>query len=138
MKRTLAAGAGVVIVDHRNSPGLTAADVAHVPGQVAVPGGTLFERDMLSCSHCQATVLLNPARVRDRALCPKCHAYICDRCEGVRVATGGACVPFEAVLDRASELLVRHAGQADHPDLAALNDPAQLAYPDAPRIVVPG
>ncbi|WP_291988328.1 hypothetical protein [Luteitalea sp.] len=138
MKRRLDAGAGYVIVDHTNSPGLSAADVAHVPGQVAIPGGTVFERDMLSCSHCQATVLLNPARVRDRAVCPKCHAYICDRCETARVAAGGACVPFEAVLDRAGELLVKHAGQIDHPELDVLNDPTRLAYTDAPRIVVPG
>jgi len=138
MKRSLGAGAGVLIVDHRNSPGLSPADVAHVPGQVAVPGGALFERDMLCCSHCQRTVLLNPERVRARAVCPKCYAYLCDGCEAVRVATGGDCVPFDAVIDRASELIVQHAGQPDHPALDALTDLQGLAAPAAPRIVVPG
>jgi hypothetical protein len=138
MKHTLDAGIGYIIVDHTNSPGLTEADVAHVPGQKAVPGGTVLERDTACCAHCQRMVLLNVGRVRARAVCPKCHAYICDGCEDARVAAGGACVPFAAVLDRAGELLVKHAGQTDHPDLAVLDTPEQLAYQGAPRIIVPG
>lgn len=137
MKHTLDAGIGYILVDHSNSPGLTEADVTHVPGQKAIPGGTKLERDTACCKHCQRMVLLNPGRVRKRAVCPKCHAYICDRCEAIRVASGGACVPFEAVIERAQELIVRHGGQPDHPDLGVLNTPEDLAYVDAPRIVVP-
>lgn len=130
MKRTLADGAGYLVIDHRDSPGLTPADVAHVPGAVAVPGGVLYERDSKTCSHCQRQVALNPGRVRARAVCPKCHAYICDECEGIRVAAGGACIPFKQVLDRAWDLVDRNPESV--PDLAALSAPAE------PRVVVPG
>ncbi len=138
MKHTLNAGIGYLIVDHTNSPGLTEADIAHVPGQKAIPGGTVLERDTACCSHCQRMVLLNVGRVRKRAVCPKCHAYICDGCEAARVAAGGACVPFAAVLDRAAELLIQHAGQTDHPDLLVLDSPERLAYAAPPRVIVPG
>lgn len=138
MKRSLAHGAGYVIVDHRESPGLTPADVAHVPGAAAVAGGAVLERDVMTCSHCQRGVLLNPGRVRARAVCPKCHAYLCDGCEAIRVAAGGTCVPFAQVLERASAVAERFVAQPDHPEAAGVNDLAVLAAPAAPRIIVPG
>ena len=135
--KPLAHGAGYLIIDHRDSPGLTEADVASLPGVIAVAGGSVLERDTTLCTHCQRQVLLNPGRVRQRAVCPKCHAYLCDECEAVRVASSGACVPFALVLDRAEALLVRHAGQLDHPALDALNDVAALSAPSEPLVVVP-
>lgn len=136
MKRSLSHGSGYLEIDHRDSPGLTPADVAGVPGAVAVPGGEHFEADIMQCSHCQRGVLLNSGRVRSRAVCPKCMHFICDSCETVRVHTGGQCVPFKAVLDRASEIAEKYGGQPDHPELAKLDDPASLAEPSAPRIVL--
>jgi len=134
MKRTLAAGSGYLVIDHRNSPGLTPADVAHLPGVVAVPGGTVFERDMQQCSHCQRGVVLNPGRVRDRAVCQKCFHYICDSCEAARVASGGACVPFKQVLDRVFDIAEQFIGQPDHPEAAVSLE--QLTAPSAPRVVL--
>lgn len=64
------------------------------------------ERDLKLCSHCQRQVILNPGRVRARAVCPKCYAYICDGCETIRAASG-VCVPFQQVVDTAGELLVK-------------------------------
>ena len=136
MKRSLSDGSGYLVIDHRDSPGLTPEDVAGVPGAIAVPGGTQLEADIQQCTHCQRGVLLNPGRVRARAVCPKCHHYLCDSCEAARLASGGACVPFKAVLDRAFELSEAHVGQADHPALAALDDLGTLAAPSEPRIVV--
>lgn len=97
--RTLGSHSGYLEIDHRDSPGLTLADVAHVPGAIAVPKGAMLERDVKQCTHCQRAVVLNPGRVRTRAVCPKCYHYICDSCERLRVATG-QCVPFTAVLER--------------------------------------
>lgn len=114
MKHSLADGSGYLSIDHTESPGLTPADVAHVPGAMAVPGGALLERDVQQCSHCQRAVVLNPGRVRARAVCLKCHHFICDGCEAIRVKTG-ECVPFKAVLDRAVDVAEKYAGQPDHP-----------------------
>lgn len=134
MKRSLADGSGYLEIDHRESPGLTPADVAHIPGAIAVPGGAHLERDVQQCSHCQRMVVLNPGRVRDRAVCPKCHHYLCDGCEAARVASGGECVPFKAVLDRAAEIAEKYVGQPDHPE--AVIDLATLSKPGPPKIVL--
>lgn len=95
------------MIDHRDSPGIGAEQAAKMPGALVAPGGAVLERDIKHCAHCQRGVVLNPGRVRARAVCPKCYAYICDGCESVRVASGGACVPFKQVMDVASELAHR-------------------------------
>jgi hypothetical protein len=136
MKHSLKHGAGYLIVDHRHSPGIAPADVAHVPGEVlTAPGGAVLERDVLTCSHCERTIVLHPLRTRDRGYCPKCHAFICDTCEGIRVKSG-ACVPMQQVLERAATLAERHLGQPDHPALEALTDLAALTAPGAPRVTL--
>jgi hypothetical protein len=134
MKRSLADGAGYLEIDHRDSPGLTPQDVAHVPGAVAVPGGAQHKADVMMCSHCQRGVLLNPGRVRARAVCPKCYHFICDRCEAIRVAAGGACVPFKAVIEQAVEIAQKYAGQPDHPD--AVIDADALMQPSTASSIV--
>lgn len=69
-----------------------------------MPGQPRFaELPVVTCSHCQAQVVLNPLRTRDRAYCPKCDHYICDVCEGARVASGGACKTFKQLADEVSE-----------------------------------
>jgi hypothetical protein len=118
MLKSLRHGAGYLQIDHRDSPGLTADDVAHVPGAIAAPGGTVTERDVKQCSHCQRAVVLHPLRVRDRGFCPKCNSYVCDACEDIRVRTG-ECVPFVKVLDTAQNIAEKFVGQPDHPDAQA-------------------
>lgn len=135
MKRSLAAGAGFVEVDHTNSPGLSLADVAHVTGAQPVAGGTKFEADVLQCQHCQRAVLKQPLRTRPRGYCPKCDGYLCDLCEGIRVQSG-ACVPIAQVFDTAQAIAEKYAGQPDHPGAAALLDMAALSAPRAPRVVL--
>lgn len=134
MKKSLSSGSGYLEIDHRNSPGLTPADVAHVPGMTAVGEGEHFERDVQQCSHCERAVILNPGRVRERARCPKCYHYICDGCEEIRVASGGACVPFKQVLDRAFEIAEQFVGQPDHPN--ATLDIESLKAPGEAHVVV--
>lgn len=99
MKRSLAHGSGYLTIDHRESPGLTPADVAHVPGAVAVGAGQQFEADIQQCTHCQRGVLLNVDRVRPRGYCARCDHFICDSCEAIQARTVDH-VPFAKVIDR--------------------------------------
>ena len=62
---------GELIIDHRAGDG--------VPG---LP--RLFEAPTITCSHCQAVVIVNPDRQRPRAFCSQCDRYICDSCEAQR------------------------------------------------------
>lgn len=138
MKHSMDSHAGYLLIDHSNSPGLTAADVAHLPPEHRPPvvgAGMIYERDFKICSHCQATVVLNPQRVRDRAVCHHCHHYICDGC-AAGLAMTGICVPFAQVLDRAQALTEYYIGQLDHPGFQI--GLALLTAPPAPRVVVPG
>src|SRR4051812_15051600 len=114
---SLKAGAGYFTIDHRDSPGLTPADVAHVPGAIAVGAGRLFERDVKQCSHCQRAVVLEPLRVRDRGYCQKCNHYVCDPCDAIRMRTG-ACVPFAQTLDRMQGLAEQGNPLSSHELLA--------------------
>lgn len=107
--------AGYLQIDHTDSPGLTPADVAHVPGAPVVPGGAVLERDILTCSHCQRGIVLQPLRVRDRGYCNKCDHYICDGCETIRVKVG-ECVPMAKVLDVTQNTASKFIGREDHPD----------------------
>jgi hypothetical protein len=110
-KKTLVSGAGYLVIDHRDSPGLTPEDVAHVPGALVAPGGEVLERDVLQCAHCQRSVVLHPLRTRPRSYCAKCDHYICDD-----PICNRECRPFAHVLDRAASIAEKFAGQPDHPD----------------------
>ena len=119
MRRSLADGSGLLTIDHRDSPGVTPADLAALPGAIAVAGGALLERDVQQCSHCQRGIVLHPNRVRPRGYCPKCDHYVCDGCEAIRVQTGN-CVPFRARLEQAAEVAEQYAGQPDHPEARSI------------------
>lgn len=84
---------GYLLIDHRDSPGVSE-DFAQASGKdvIAVPGGTTLEADTYTCPHCNALVVKNPDRTRERAVCRKCMQVVCDSCVG-------ECVPFAKVLD---------------------------------------
>lgn len=76
---------GYIMVDHRASPGIPedmAIKLGYHPKQVKE--GSTFESAVMSCSHCNTQVILNPLRTRERHYCPKCNLYICDWCEAAR------------------------------------------------------
>ncbi len=108
MKRSLRNGAGYLQIDHRDSPGISVADVAHIPGAMAVAGGAVMETDVYQCSHCQRTIALHApqARMKDRGYCPKCDHYVCNACEAAR-AKSGICVPMAQVVDAIGNQLVK-------------------------------
>lgn len=70
--------AGELTIDHRASPGTR-----------EVPEGKLLEVRTYTCAHDGVIVVMNARRTRDRALCIRCMAVICDPC-----AATGVCSPF--------------------------------------------
>ncbi len=90
------------MIDNRESPGVPEA-LLHSRGLPPSAGRGLFEAATYTCSHCCAVVILEPLRTRPRAYCPKCDHRICDRCEAVRVASGGVCKTFRQIIDEVQE-----------------------------------
>jgi hypothetical protein len=95
---------GEILIDHRSSPGLMPEQVrGDVP---AVAGGQVYESAVYTCSHCQATVIINPQRTRERGYCQKCDRYVCDECEAIRVKTF-ECRSVERQLDEIQNAIER-------------------------------
>lgn len=65
-------------------------------------GGTLEERPIVTCSHCQRQIVLQPLRTRDRFECPRCDKYLCDDCTILYRKTD-ECVNFQRQLDLAEK-----------------------------------
>jgi hypothetical protein len=94
---------GELMVDHRASPGLP--DDFYAKIGLAGPsfnGRGLAEMPTMTCCHCNAVVVLNPQRTRERGHCWKCNDYVCDN-----PACNHACKPFSAVLDEAEKSAYR-------------------------------
>lgn len=74
---------GEIEINHQNSPGVTVDDVIAAgadPRTMPVVGkGEKFESATISCTHCQAIVILNPLRTRERHYCSHCDHYVCDK-----------------------------------------------------------
>ena len=86
---------GEFVIDHRASPGISEAFARQSGKDVpAVGAGELYESATITCSHCQATVVLNPQRTRPRHYCAKCDHYICD--DPICLAH---CLPIAKVFD---------------------------------------
>ena len=101
--RTRRSQEGVVLIDHRNSPGISNEFIRAngLEGVApAVGAGQVYESALITCGHCSADVILNPDRSRDRGWCMTCDHYICDACHALKHA-GVPCSPvmkkFEAV-----------------------------------------
>lgn len=91
------------MIDHRDSPGLTDEEIRQSGSPIPLGmGRAKVELPVLSCSHCQAMLVFNPMRTRERGHCPKCDRYVCDTCKAVLVATG-ICRPFAKVMDETLE-----------------------------------
>jgi hypothetical protein len=88
---------GYMLIDNSNSPGIPDALVM-AQGLPAGSGRIKFESATFTCSHCEAVVVMNPDRQRSRGYCRKCDHYVCDACEARRIASGGECYPFKAMV----------------------------------------
>lgn len=88
---------GYLLIDHSQTQS--------VPDEVVIPlglppgaGRGMFEAATYTCSHCQAVVVINPKRDRERAYCRGCDHLICDGC-GVLRANGAPCKTFKQVIE---------------------------------------
>ena len=101
---------GYFLLDHRGSMGLPDETVR----QSGLPPGSgrgLFETSTYTCSHCEAVVVQNPDRKRERAYCRGCDHMICDPCAAIKAQTL-KCKTFKQVVD---ELMAQAAQQANGP-----------------------
>ena len=93
---------GYLLIDHRNSPGVTPEFVrAAGLDAPAVGAGLTFEAAIIRCSHCQTRVILNPKRTRDRHHCASCDHYVCDKPSCVL-----ECKPFEKVIEQFQNMIL--------------------------------
>lgn len=100
---------GYLLIDNRNSPGVSEEFIRSTgKAAPAVREGQVFESSILTCSHCQTGMIVNPLRTRDRAYCRGCDHYICDVCEAIRVKAGGACNSFARIREMACEAIVKN------------------------------
>jgi hypothetical protein len=88
---------GYFLLDHRDSPGLSDAEIVDA-GLPVGAGRRQFEAPTYTCSHCQFVVVMNPKRNRERAYCKGCDHYICDACGAERARTG-LCRTFKQLID---------------------------------------
>lgn len=94
---SLSRTAGELLIDHSNSPGIPE-DLAakwSAMGAVVAGAGQKVEVATYTCRHCNCVVALNPMRTRERNVCRKCMAVVCDRPVCVL-----ECQPFEKIIDR--------------------------------------
>ena len=112
---------GYFMLDNRESPGVPDALMV-AQGLPTGSGKHFFESACITCSHCERVVVLNPDRSRERGYCPKCDHYVCDQCETARVASGGACYPFKAMVQDLLEHADKtaHSGDAFQPSILLL------------------
>lgn len=88
---------GYLLLDHRNSPGVPD-EIVRGLGLPVGAGRNVFESATFTCKHCQAVVILNPNRTRERAYCRGCDHLICDGCAAEKHRTG-LCRTFEQKVD---------------------------------------
>ncbi len=100
--RSKRAHEGYIMLDHRNSPGVTPEMLA-TGHYLPAPEGKVFEAPIIRCNHCGTMLVVNPARTRAREHCPKCDHYICDGCGLARKLDGGECLPVDKKHDIMAE-----------------------------------
>lgn len=105
--RTKRSNEAYLLIDHRNSPGISQEFVQKNNLDVPVVGaGAVFETAMAICHCCGADIVLNPNRTRAREWCMEHDAYMCDRCALTRKLTG-SCVSLRKKLDDLFQRLIR-------------------------------
>jgi hypothetical protein len=91
---------GVLLVDHRASPGLPDDFYRKLGVDLpAVGEGQMMEFATLTCSHCKNVFVKNPLRTRERPYCAKCDQYVCDNCFAISQQPLYDHTPFEKIID---------------------------------------
>lgn len=77
-----------IMIDHTNSPGLTAEFAVANDLPCGVVGSRMMESAMVVCHICSADIILGGDRSRMMAYCPRHDAYSCDNCVKTEHETG--------------------------------------------------
>jgi predicted RNA-binding Zn-ribbon protein involved in translation (DUF1610 family) len=123
---------GYFATDHRGSPGVPD-EIVVAQGLQPGAGKGLFESATFTCSHCEAVVIKNPDRSRERAWCKKCDHYICDNC-GMALHQTGVCYPFKAMVNDILNLQAKAPAQSEVSASALLTPEIDQALS---RIIIP-
>ena len=73
---------------------------------VSMGMGSHFEADTYTCTHCEAVVVMNPMRKRERYKCVSCNHHICDPC-AAKKAAGEPCVTYRQKVEQYLEQVTR-------------------------------
>jgi hypothetical protein len=97
---------GEILIDHRNSRGITPEFAAQARRDgvdiISVGAGQVFERATFLCCHCGARVVKSKTRTRPRGFCAKCDHQVCDN-----PICNAECHP----LVKAMEVIQNHIGR---------------------------
>lgn len=97
----------MLIITDGNPRGLGYFEIDQRASGIPVAGGAAhFEADTYTCSHCQAVVVMNPSRRRERYKCYGCAHHICDNC-AAEMQQHGQCTPFAKKVEEYFEQLAR-------------------------------
>ena len=97
----------MLIITDGNPRGLGYYEVDQRASGIPVANGAShFEADTYTCSHCQAVVVMNPARKRERYKCYGCAHHICDNC-AAEMQANGVCTPYQKKVEEYFEQLAR-------------------------------
>jgi hypothetical protein len=95
---------GYLMIDNRVNEGVPEQAVRRFGLPLQAAKG-MFEAKTITCSHCNAIVVMNPERTRERTFCKGCNHYICDGCASVLAQTG-LCRTVDQILDEMQEATV--------------------------------
>lgn len=95
------------MLDNRNSQGVSD-ELMVASGMPIGAGRGLFESATFTCSHCNAVVVLNPKRTRERGFCRGCNQCICDACTALK-AVNFECKTMKQIIDETLETAVKQA-----------------------------
>lgn len=90
---------GWMFLDNRNSQGIDDAQMLAL-GYPVGAGRGLYESATYTCSHCNAVVVIEPKRTRERGFCRGCNSRICDPCDAIKAQTL-TCKTMAQVVDEA-------------------------------------
>lgn len=91
--------AGYLALDHRDSPGLTEAQVRATNPQFKQGAGRgLYETNVVHCAHCQKGLVVHPLLMADLPYCHLCDRYVCPSCKTTMVVSGRH-MPFSKLAD---------------------------------------
>ena len=99
--------AASVLIDHRNSPGVSVEFIRanHLEGKTPIVGaGAVFESAMKICHGCGGDIILNPDRSNDPVYCQQHDGYLCDNC-ALRRQIKGYCKPWAQIFAEAYDKL---------------------------------